>query len=277
MELKDITLYELIKDKKLEFEIKKLIIKKAPYEKDLQTAIYDAADLENDIKSGIINNTILTEVLESIYKLIKKKSFSQPDFNVSLDFDETNPKYKILNYADLNTNGSVLINYKLTNHIINSNLKVYSLKSIKYLLNHYSLNGNNALMNTIHTLGPLNMPQLIEYIKFYNEQVFRTAATTDYYEGNIFFKDIEKKSKIVVENLEEILNYLLQYESFIWGDLSKTGRYDLQSGLRKLRKNRIYTNKESILFLIKIITNYTTLEELESSNVNKILNRFIKK
>ncbi len=176
--------------------------------------------------------------------------------------------------CDKTTSGDNLAMFPLnSNDYLQTSLKAFNLASIKYLLNHYTFKGNNALIASIESLGPKKIIKLIETIEFYDKQVLRLYQENNAITDNIFYRDRQKKLTIIKAELTTIVTYLFKNDNFIWGTLSPRQKEEI---LMAISRNRHDKNK-ALINLVKILTDYTTLSELEDKTNNKCLNRFLKK
>ncbi len=109
-------------------------------------------------------------------------------------------------------------------------------------------------------------------LHFYDEQVDRIIASGVDKE-RLFFTDYKEKYEIAYTDLGYFASYLLKESNdFIFGSFS--------GNRRKLLLDRLNTGYNNTTYeeLANIITNYTTIEELEEDPTKtKVLNRFIKK
>ncbi len=151
-------------------------------------------------------------------------------------------------------------------------LKDYNIYLIKYLLNHYNFKGENALVASLKSLGPKKLLKLLESLNFYQDQVLRLYKENNIINNPIFFHNRQEKLKIINTEITNIVNYLFNYDNFIWGSLSMRQKDDIYNAISR-HKN---TTHKALANLIKILTDYTTLTEL-NTKTPQCLNRFIKK
>ena len=129
-------------------------------------------------------------------------------------------------------------------------------------------------------IGPSRIKKILPLITFYDEQVMRQYQELDnihtlmhtFNQTPIFYLNKTAKQAIVEEEINDIIMYLLDNtkEELIWGKLSDNQKKLLETATR----NKNITREH----LIQIITNYTTLSELEKGiTKTKTLNRFIRK
>lgn len=151
-------------------------------------------------------------------------------------------------------------------------LSPYNIKLAKSLLSKVGLSGQNAFCEAVDSFGPNKAQRLGNLMSFYDEQLMRIAisldAPEDFYE-NLFYKDSDSKRQIVSSIYQDIILYLLEQGSFI----SKINPNVLFRSLNPTcEKDLIVRNR-----IIRIISNYCTLEELENPNIIKdgTLNRFV--
>ena len=114
---------------------------------------------------------------------------------------------------------------------------------------------------------------ILKLISLYEEQVINQSLETDQRGINLFTFNQEKKQKIVLEVIYDVIEYFLENtEEFIWGPLTEFQRQQLIDAKQKQSQdeNSVFYN------LIHIITNYTTLSELNADFIkNKTLDKFI--
>lgn len=118
-------------------------------------------------------------------------------------------------------------------------------------------------------------PRILTALDMYSEQVARQAKLTDLRDINLFTYQQKEKEEIVKELYDKMMEYLLNTVSeFVWGELSEAQKqlYSL-SIANKTKKGQRIRHK-----MISIISNYTTLPELEGASEDfKVLKRFIKR
>lgn len=151
----------------------------------------------------------------------------------------------------------------------------YSIYEIKFLLTHLNSKGDNALCQ-LRSISKNSIDKVVSAISMYEEQVIRQSKETKKRDINLFYLNKEQKRKIVIDSLKDIVYYLIEntYEELVWGKLTEPQRIKLLSSVQNdTPQDRIAREN-----LINIITNYTTLTELEQDiTKSKTLTRFIKK
>lgn len=249
----------------------------------LKYNITNYGQLADLIKSGNIELKepallmALEHALECLRKINAKKSH---DEQYTFDtYSKSNIK-SILLKNDMEVKASYLPVKAITNagysleHRI-GNISIYDARS---LLGLFSLNGRNALISATSDIGPKKATIIANAIKFYEDQILRIAdeipdITT--YDKPIFFKDKEEKRKVIIERLPEIIEFFKSHESpCIWDGLQKENPNDKLNKI--LSQNTGYT-KRVIANLIEVLRYYTTITELQQSNLDMTLSRFIKK
>ena len=111
----------------------------------------------------------------------------------------------------------------------------------------------------------------------YDEQVLRQAELTPKRNCNLFLKDKKNKNEIVEDSYSDIIMYLIYNtkERTIWGKLTDPQKkLYISSAINSKKRDKIIRNR-----MIDIISNYTTLPELEkvTDGNQKVLKRFIEK
>lgn len=152
----------------------------------------------------------------------------------------------------------------------------YTVDAVKHNLKLTDQWGKNIIGN-IRSIGATSIPVIIDSLKMYDEQVQRQAELVKDMDCNIFTYDKKLKEEIVEDFYSDIIMYLIYNtkEKTVWGKLSDAQKeLYISSAINTTKKD--YTIKNS---MIDMISNYTTLEELENvaSGDKKVLNRFIKK
>ena len=183
-----------------------------------------------------------------------------------------------LEYTDSLNKGDVLLLANPTSYI---NAKYRALDNLTmakikdYLRLTYE-NGENYLYRSCRNIGEGSIPNILDAIKLYDEQVSRQAELTDSRDINVFTYQKQEKDALTKENYIDIIDYLLDTaEELVWGCLSDNQRKLYLSTI----DNRRESDKKLKKRIINNISNYTTLEELEKVNRGhyKVLNRFIRK
>ena len=136
--------------------------------------------------------------------------------------------------------------------------------------------GNNAFVEAMNRFGELDSSKIRDAINFYEKQVLRQAEDTKKRGVNLFIVNQREKQFIVREEIKSIVKYLVDNADVcVWGELSSAQKTRLMSAVTR------YSGYENQLLrerMIQIITNYTTLSELQTGVVKqKTLDRFIVK
>jgi hypothetical protein len=139
-----------------------------------------------------------------------------------------------------------------------------------------SCTGNNAFVEAMNRFGELDSSKIRDAINFYEKQVLRQAEETKKRGVNLFIVNQREKQFIVREEIKSIVKYLVDNADVcVWGELSSAQKTRLMSAVTR------YSGYENQLLrerMIQIITNYTTLSELQTGVVKqKTLDRFIVK
>lgn len=142
-------------------------------------------------------------------------------------------------------------------------LNELSILKIKELLNSVdSYDLTKCALTSKSGIGIKTLQKTLHLIDFYEEQVVRQALETEQRGINLFTLNKEEKDKIVASNLQEYTEYILD-NAFIstWGKISSMGISRLYNTIASPKKENI---KEIKKVLIDVISNYTTLKELET-------------
>ncbi len=149
-----------------------------------------------------------------------------------------------------------------------------SIKKIKYMLSHTDTNGMN-LIQSFPYVGPKKTQKILKAMDFYDEQVERQAKYlhSSLWDLNYdaFFQDEGKRMRIIMDDYDAILDYLLEnaQEEYIWGEATDHQKKMLDESRKE---NLTYWN------LVSMLVTYTTLEELEQGiTKGDTLKRFIVK
>lgn len=134
--------------------------------------------------------------------------------------------------------------------------------------------GNNAFVESMRRFGELDSAKVRDAINFYEKQVLRQAEETKKRGVNLFIINQREKQFIVREQIKNIVKYLIDNADVcVWGELSPAQKARL---LNAVTSYSGYENQVIRQRMIEIISNYTTLRELQSDVVKqKTLDRFI--
>lgn len=180
-----------------------------------------------------------------------------------------------LEYTDEHTMSSqLLLDNPIFLQITDYNLiKKLSIHELKHYLSHTNERGSNLFMAYSKNRYQNKIEDILKLISLYEEQVINQSLETDQRGINLFTFNQEKKQKIVLEVIYDVIEYFLENtEEFIWGPLTEFQRQQLIDAKQKQSQdeNSVFYN------LIHIITNYTTLSELNADFIkNKTLDKFI--
>ena len=155
-------------------------------------------------------------------------------------------------------------------------LKEYSVAEVKRNLKLTDEFGRN-IIGRLRNIGPDSFPTIIRALEMYDEQVLRQAELTPKRNYNLFLKDKKSKNEIVEDSYSDIIMYLIYNtkERTIWGELTDPQKkLYISSAINSKKRDKIIRNR-----MIDIISNYTTLPELEkvADGNQKVLKRFIEK
>lgn len=155
-------------------------------------------------------------------------------------------------------------------------LRTYSIDEIKHNLKLTDQFGRNVI-GRIRNIGPDSITKIISALKMYDEQILRQADLTEKRNYNLFLKDKKAKNEIVEDLYSDIIMYLIYNteERTIWGELTEPQKKLYISSVINSKKRDVIIKDR----MIDIVSNYTTLPELEkvSDGNRKVLKRFIEK
>lgn len=155
-------------------------------------------------------------------------------------------------------------------------LRTYSIDEIKHNLKLTDQFGRNVI-GRIRNIGPDSITKIISALKMYDEQILRQANLTEKRNYNLFLKDKKAKNEIVEDLYSDIIMYLIYNteERTIWGELTEPQKKLYISSVINIKKRDTIIKDR----MIDIISNYTTLPELEkvADGNRKVLKRFIEK
>lgn len=242
--------------------------------------IYNYQELKNYLeeatKTNFSTKSILTltkrvaEVEKKITKL-NQKNYQPIKYFANNVLDEK------LSQNDLEVYGNSLILWNPTTKLWNQyeaikNLNIYE---IKYLLCHLDeFDGKNALTKE-RNIGNDRVFKVIEAINHYQDQIlrqFQENKTTN----NLFYLNQTPKKELATESIKDIVTYLLDNvtKEFVWGQITDSQKLKMQSAVTNNKQVDLIIKKH----LCKIVTDYTTLSELEhTSTRNQAIKRLIKK
>lgn len=144
-----------------------------------------------------------------------------------------------------------------------SALNDLSILKIKELLNSVdSYDLTKCALTSKSGIGIKTLQKKLHLIDFYEEQIIRQALETEQRGINLFTLNKEEKDKIIDSNLQEYIEYILDNAIVsIWGKISSMGISRLYNTIVSPEKENIKEIKKAI---INMISNYTTLKELET-------------
>ena len=155
-------------------------------------------------------------------------------------------------------------------------LRMYSIDEIKHNLKLTDQFGRNVI-GRIRSIGPDSITKIISALKMYDEQILRQANLTEKRNYNLFLKDKKAKNEIVEDLYSDIIMYLIYNteERTICGELTEPQKKLYISSVINSKKRDVIIKDR----MIDIISNYTTLPELEkvADGNRKVLKRFIEK
>ena len=228
---------------------------------------------ESDLYSDV-PQVFRERVGETIAKITdSNKKGREPDVYLTPEYEDNS-----LKLTDTLNSGNVLLldNPTTENPAKYSYLKGMPVSTIKEYLRFVKPDGSNYLISKVPKVGVEAAPRILTALDMYSEQVARQAKLTDLRDINLFTYQQKEKEEIVKKLYDNMMEYLLGTVSeFVWGELS-----DMQKQLYLLSiENRKKIGKIIRYRMISIISNYTTLPELEGAVHDdfKVLKRFIKR
>lgn len=144
----------------------------------------------------------------------------------------------------------------------------YDVATIKRLSGEIDIEGKNALHNIVGRKS--SFEKVIFFIRLYDKQLLRVASGIKdlaVCRDNLFTKDLEEKCALVEEKYGMIIDYFLGYDSLIFSNspqkfiCTTNPRVDSDFNLRRS--------------LVKFISLFCTLEELEGDLTTDTLKRFV--
>lgn len=247
--------------------------------------IRDFQTLKNMVQNGRkeFNNDIFKSAIASVEANIAHANSIRREpviFNCN-NYKGSTVYTKTLKYTDEHNMGDILI---CKSPAISTSGKFGELKNItiseaksllsKVVAHDKPSTGENAFTEKFRRFNAADAENIRDAINFYEEQVLRQANEIKKRGINLFTVNKDKKEFIVRDNLKNIVTYLLDTADVcVWGELSNSQKSKLFTAVTR------YTGYENQVIrqrIIDVITNYTTLSELESDVVKqKTLDRFI--
>lgn len=212
--------------------------------------------------------------IERTLKLLNREDREPEIYSVQQYSD---PK---LNKVDKYNMGSVLPMFNpLTGLYVTSTFaRYYDIEHLKRFLGLTGLRGKNFMKEYFNGVGDKRLPEIIQSIDMYTQQVERQAALMGYdlrKARNAFRYQEKEKKEIIGECYEDIIDYLISLDAELWyGQMSPTHIEKLTSSVNGSRDS----DKEVKEKYTQYICNYTTLPELEevSKGRCRALTRFVK-
>lgn len=228
-----------------------------------------------------IDSSSYSDVYEALKKMVyttigditkNNKNGRSPNVYLTPEYED-----KSLKLTDTLNSGNVLLldNPTTENPAKYSYLKGMPVSTIKEYLRFVKPDGSNYLISKVSKVGVEVAPRILTALDMYSEQVARQAKLTDLRDINLFTYQQKEKEERAEELYDKMMKYLLGTVSeFVWGELSEA-----QKKLYLLSiENRKKIGQIIRCRMISIISNYTTLPELEGASEDfKVLKRFIKR
>ena len=182
-----------------------------------------------------------------------------------------------LSYVDNMNYGDVLmlINPTIIDSVRYQSIYDKTIRTIKEEISLTDIHGTNYLKSQTTNVGKRSFPNIVFAIDLYQRQVERQAKLTTDRTINLFELHQEEKRRIIDENYEDIILFLLEntQSKLIWGNLTAPQKSRLISS--------VFNNSQEDKFVrenvSRYLTDYTTIDELTDSTHQKelIKSRFI--
>lgn len=246
--------------------------------RDFQTLKNMVENGRKEFRNEIFQNAILE--VEANVAHAEKQGREPIIFNCN-NYEGATVFSKTLKYTDKHNNCDVLIfknptisctgKYNMLNDVTINEAKNLLSKVTAY---DKPSTGNNAFIEKFRRFTITDAANVRDAINFYEEQVLRQAYEANKRGVNLFSLNKTQKDLIVRKNVENIVKYLVENaDNYVWGKLSSIQKNKLVTAVTKCSG---YENQLIRERMIELITNYTTLKELQSDKVKeKVLNRFI--
>jgi len=149
-----------------------------------------------------------------------------------------------------------------------------SVSEIKHMIGHVDNVYLKNMFLSMRGIGMETVRKLADSVKFYNKQLLRQSMETEERGINLFTFNKRLKDEIVESEIKEIVEYLVDNaKECVWGELSDTQKKHMV--MASLSYKGCYVQKDKKA-LIDMVSDYTTLSELEQGVVRKrTLDRFI--
>lgn len=277
--LSDVSTYKLIASLKQDKSNKKICSKLLKY------SVKDYQQLKDLIisKKREFNDEFFVQSLACVEENVKhaNENGREPVLFICDDYKDAAVDEKTLEITDSSNPCSVLLCkspaiFGLGKYGVLKDINISDAKHLLSKVNAYSKvsTGNNSFIENIGRFNNLEAENIKNAINFYEQQVIRQAMETKKKRVNLFALNKSKKEKIVILELKQIIEYFVyNADMCVWGELSSSQKIRLISSVScdKGQENQVIRKR-----MIDIITNYTTLSELEAGVVKqKTLDRFI--
>lgn len=260
------------KDKTLEYVYELLVL-------------YDVEDyqrLKDLLNSGnpefnVVYNFLSEELLE-VERDVKNANLLgvEPQIFCFDDYSNSLVDDKTLSITDKSNNGDVLL---YTSPMVRggarvNQLKYMSIDEIKHLSSHLNSYKLQNALTLKRNFGIDTVERVVDRVKLYEQQVLRQASETSERGINLFMLNKKTKDEIVESEIKDIVEYIVDNATeCVWGSLSSTQKLRLMKSVLPSRSEGTLHDK---MALINVISNYTTLSELEQGVIKKkTLDRFI--
>ena len=252
----------------------------------VQYEIYDYQKLYDLINNDCIklNKEILKFLNAEIIEIkrdieLANINDSKPEIFTYDMYKKTGINKEILKLTDRYNNGDVLL---YSNPFVRGGARVNKLKNmsieeIKHLSSHLSCYNLENAFTTKRNFGIETVKRVVDCVKFYEEQVLRQAYDINVGNENacnLFMLNKKEKDDIVESQFKEIVEDIVENADVcVWGNLPSSQKIIMIRTMFAVRGEQILEDRQR---LINVISNYTTLSELEKGVVkNRTLDRFI--
>ena len=245
--------------------------------------IYDYQKLYNLINDDCVKlskemlkflNAEILEIKRDI-ELVNISDIQSEIFTYDM-YEKSGINVGLLKLTDSYNNGDVLL---YSNPFVRGGARInklrnMSIEEIKYLSSHLSSYDLKNVLTTKRNFGIDTVKKVVDCVKFYEEQVLRQAKEMDVNDGNLFMLNKKEKDEIVESQFKEIVEYIIDNADVcVWGNLPSSQKILMIRTIFAVRGEQILQDRQH---LINVISNYTTLSELEKGVVkNRTLDRFI--
>lgn len=228
-------------------------------------------------KAGIYKDFLIERVREVEAKVKRDNTLGlQPKIFTTNGYTDIDDKSIKITERKTKGNALVIKNPALCHIGGRSYLSTLSVQQIKHLLSHVVPNkGINAFRYEIDYSTQKDVESLIFGLNFFERQIERQAEETNQTGINLFTLNSTEKREIIEENIPDIIDYFTDIDAmYVWGTFSQEQKkflLEAATGRSSFKHDLIKNN------LIDVVSNYTTLSEIENGVKVKTLEKFIAK